>query len=255
MQANPARQLFLPMISVFHPLKTPQSHTRVGVYLSRALGTVTHVTLTHNRRTMLSVRRVEGVRRVRLHSMFADAPTRILDAVSRYIAHGDRHAATHIDAFVRENQHCFARVDLTSNVKKQSVVHDLDGIVREICERYFPGSDAVRVVWGQQRCSRRQGITRSIRLGVYEYDRRLIRVHPCLDCEWVPRYFVAWVVFHELLHHVMPVRTQGNRRRLHSPEFRAIERSFHDYERAIDWERINVRRLIAARDEKTFVPG
>jgi len=54
----------------------------------------------------------------------------------------------------------------------------------------------------------------------------------------VPRFFVEWIVFHELLHHVHPVtRLPDGRRCVHLPAFRDAERSFPLHGRAFAWER------------------
>jgi len=88
----------------------------------------------------------------------------------------------------------------------------------------------------------------------------LIRIHPVLDRAWVPRYFVAYVVYHEMLHHMIP-SARGNarqassniasakgqiaRRVLHPPEFLERERQFRGYDRALDWERRHINRLLS----------
>ena len=64
----------------------------INTRLARRLGAPLTVRVTNNARTMLSVRRVAGVRHVRLHNMFVDAPDEVIDAVARYLAHGDRAA-------------------------------------------------------------------------------------------------------------------------------------------------------------------
>ena len=37
-------------------------------------------------------------------------------------------------------------------------------------------------------------------MGSYSVEDRLIRIHPTLDRPDVPRYYVAWIVYHEMLH-------------------------------------------------------
>ncbi len=87
---------------------------------------------------------------------------------------------------------------------------------------------------------------RAIKLGTYSAIERLIRIHPVLDQAWVPRYFVSFVIYHEMLHHVMPATIVGGRRLLHPPLFLARERLFRDFERAIAWERAHLHRLLRA---------
>ena len=60
----------------------------------------------------------------------------------------------------------------------------------------------------------------SIRLGTYTHDQQLVRIHPALDQPEVPRFFVAFVVFHELLHHVVPAERRSGRIDYHPPAFR-----------------------------------
>jgi len=53
----------------------------------------------------------------------------------------------------------------------------------------------------------------------------------------VPRYFIEFVVYHEMLHADMGTEEHEGRRSIHSREFRKRERLFEDYERAMAWER------------------
>ncbi len=75
-------------------------------------------------------------------------------------------------------------------------------------------------------------------------ERSLIRIHPVLDNLWVPRFFVRYIIFHELLHHLIPTRIQGRRRICHGPEFRAHERAYPDYQRAQLWQQAFLPRLL-----------
>jgi hypothetical protein len=52
----------------------------------------------------------------------------------------------------------------------------------------------------------------------------------------IPRYYVAFVVYHEMLHAVLGISIQGNRRSVHSREFRKREKLFKDCEKAMAWE-------------------
>ena len=104
----------------------------------------------------------------------------------------------------------------------------------------------VHITWGR-RSEPRQPRRVSIKLGSYSAAQRLIRVHPALDRKWVPRYFVEYIIYHELLHHVIPAVQDCGRALFHSPEFVHHEREFLHYERSIDWERKHIGRLLVAR--------
>lgn len=261
-RTDPARQLPLPLAhSAARPLTlvTPaepsardnEAHP-LALRLTLALGAPLTVTVTDNRRTMLSIRRVAGVRNVRLHHMFLDAPEEVVAAVARYLAHGDRRAGAQIDRYIRDNGHHIRAGEAPDAGAREArgEVHDLQEVLDEVVARYCPDAAPVAITWGRSGASQRgRARSRTIRLGTYLYDARVIRIHRALDRAWVPRYFVAWVVFHELLHHVTPAPVRGGRQCHHGPEFRAREAAFHDRERAMEWERRNVRRLIASRDD------
>src|SRR6267142_1461475 len=90
------------------------------------------------------------------------------------------------------------------------------------------------------RCSPRA----TIKLGSYSAVERLIRIHPNLDRSWVPRYFLQFIIYHEMLHHVIPASRGPGRGLLHPPEFRLREEQFRHYERAIAWEKSHIGRIL-----------
>jgi hypothetical protein len=62
-------------------------------------------------------------------------------------------------------------------------------------------------------------------------------MNPLLDRRTVPRFFVEFIVYHEMLHADIGVETRNGRRRVHTWEFRRRERLFREYARAISWEK------------------
>jgi len=109
--------------------------------------------------------------------------------------------------------------------------------------RYFEGKHGARITWGPLR---RRSQQRSIKVGSYSLEDRLIRVHPALDHEMVPGYFLEWIVFHEMLHGKHTIRRLGGRRCFHPPEFSHEERQFPDYGRARLWQETNMDRLLGS---------
>jgi hypothetical protein len=120
--------------------------------------------------------------------------------------------------------------------------------------RAFPGSVVPSedlyfrpgVTWSRRTPRQGERARKSIKLGSYSAIERLVRIHPVLDKPWVPRYFVAYIVYHELLHHVIPVIQSGGRSLLHPPEFMRRERQFRHFERAAAWEHKHIDRLLRA---------
>ena len=121
--------------------------------------------------------------------------------------------------------------------------HGLQEIFDRLNRRYFGGRVQAHITWARQTRPQRRA-RRSIKLGSYHSQRQLIRVHPVLDADWVPEYFVSYIVYHEMLHQVVPPQSVSGRRDFHGPKFRAHERRFEQYDAAIAWERDHLDKLL-----------
>jgi hypothetical protein len=204
--------------------------------------------VTDNRRRMVSFTRHHGTLRLRLHMMFLGAPDRVLDSLVQYVVNDDRDGSLAVDEYIQQNSFRIRGTRSASGpLRTQGKVHDLARVHADLSERYFGGSVAdVPIVWGRR--TRPRGHKRlAIKLGSYSAVERLVRIHPTLDAAWVPRYFAAYIAYHELLHHVIPAVRVGGRALLHSPEFLRRERDYRHYERALEWERKHLDRLLRSR--------
>lgn len=205
------------------------------------------LSVTDNRRSMIVFGVQNGILRARIHHMFLDAPAAVQEALVRYVAAGDRAASVLVGRFIDENSHRIrAHRPVQHPLVTQGNHHDLLAILSQLNDKYFGGTVDALITWGRSGNGPRAGVTarRSIKLGSYSAVERLIRVHPALDRAWVPRYFVSYIVYHEMLHHVVPALTVGGRKLLHPPSFLERERMFRDYDRALAWEQAHVRRLL-----------
>lgn len=214
-----------------------------------AWGGMVQLSVTDNRRRMVTRSQVDGVLKVRVHMMFLDASERVVDALVRYVVDGDRDASEIVGTFIEANSHRIRAVQPARGpLRAKGRAHDLYAILAEVSQRYLGSSvpPDVLITWGRN-THPVSGPRKTIKLGSYSATERLIRVHPALDKEWVPRYFISYIVYHELLHHVIPSVKEGGRALLHSAEFLRREREFRHYERAMDWERKQIHRLLKMR--------
>ena len=201
--------------------------------------------ITDNRHRMVTYSSAAGVLRVRVHMMFLGAPEQVLDALVRYVLEDRREASLLLGEFIGANSHRIrASRDAVGPVRTRGKVHDLVDIFSRVNARYFQSSlTEVLITWGRK--TRPRSKKRStIKLGSYSAVERLVRVHPALDQDWVPRYFVSYIVYHELLHHLVPARLVGGRMQVHPPEFLQRESECRYYERALAWERKHLNRLL-----------
>jgi hypothetical protein len=223
------------------------AHAQLEATLRGELALPIRVTLTDNRRTMISLERRPRVMHVRLHHMFAAADPGTLRALALYLASADRGAAQHIGRFIEQHRTSIrGRSVRPLQLSSVGLHHNLHEIFESVNAEYFENRVAAKISWSRDMPLRRRR-ARSIKLGSYTARDKLIRVHPALDADYVPRYFVEYIVYHEMLHHVMPPLRSGKRRSLHGPEFQARERDFVHYEAALQWERDNLDRLLSRR--------
>jgi hypothetical protein len=232
------------------PAHSPQIFVHEGVRqalerrLTAAFPGPVLLSITDNRHSMISHSVERGVLHVRIHHMFLDAPADVLDMLVLYLTRDDRGASVRVGQFIEDASSRIVRHTPRSSLQTKGKHHDLLTIFDDVNARYFGSSVTALITWGK--AGRRRTRARStIKLGSYSAAERLIRVHEALDRPWVPRYFVAFIVFHEMLHHVLPgTRSGGERRVLHSLAFRDRERSFRHFDRAIDWEKRHLGRLL-----------
>lgn len=223
--------------------------------LERRGATALRLQITDNIHTMLSFGRRPDHLVVRMHHMFLHAPPSVRDALARYIRDSDPEASRALSRYIRRNQGLVRRPPPAQRrsriaLRPRGRHHDLRLLLDELLQahgrrlrRRRPIAEDLAITWGP--APRTRLPRRSIKLGSYSADTCLIRIHPALDQRSVPRFFVSWIVFHELLHHVHGVPGQGGQRRIHSAAFRADERRHPDFERALAWERANLERLLA----------
>lgn len=215
--------------------------------LSLLLAERVRLTVTDNTSTMVSFRRTRGHVAFRVHQMFLDAPPAVVNALADYASRGRRSAGSVIDDFVRANEDRVRRSRVERQVRGLDPYgrhHDLQAIFDDLNTRFFGGRIDARIGWGREAPDRRR---RSIKMGTYFHDARVVKIHPSLDRVEVPGFFVAFVVFHEMLHQAEPPRMIGGRRVSHTPEFRRIEQAYPEYDKAIAWERQHLALLLGDR--------
>ncbi len=214
--------------------------------LAARVGQPIRLVVTDNRSTMLTARSKGGRLEVRIHHMFLTAEEDILAAVGDYLSDSDSRAASAIDRFVEDNRLRFvAPGPPQDTLRSAGRHHDLRAIADDLARRHFGSALDVRITWGKRvQPKRRQ---RSLQLGTYLPEERLIRIHPVLDQSWVPGFFVEAVVFHEMLHHDMPAVVQNGRRHYHTRAFRKRERSFEYHSAAQQWQTDNLWRLLRGK--------
>ncbi|MBS3904265.1 MAG: hypothetical protein KGZ39_02940 [Simkania sp.] len=115
----------------------------------------------------------------------------------------------------------------TINLYPRGDLYDLKQIYDKLNERYFCNQVDLHITWFGNKKFRPRS---RIRLGSYHPQHRMIKVHRVLDQAHVPEYAVSFVVYHEMLHHVLPpIQKKKGRRHIHHREFLVREKQFQEY--------------------------
>lgn len=248
-------------------------HERLDRHLS---GDLTELVLTDNRTVLVSGRPAEPEGwAVRLHWSFALAPEEVVGSVAAVVAGPRRGTArrrarqavrnwiSHFREAAGPGPAPSAWSAVLDTHRREAAtggrighVHDLEEIRDEVNERYFGGRLPVDIAWsraGRPNAARRTGRHRgrsTLKLGSWSEEDALVRIHPVLDHESVPRYVVASVVHHELLHAELGTEVKNGRRRHHTPEFRRREQEFAEHDQARRWIRDKLNELLKRRGKR-----
>jgi len=198
---------------------------------------------------------------VRLHRMFSAAPAEVREDLARWLRVGRRarRACERLDRWIEQ---ALAELPTTERRRPKLAPGGLAYDLEEMAGPLWTGVFALDFVerprpaltWGLRR---RSSSKRSLRLGSYDPEQDVVRLHPVLDQEGVPEWFVRFVLMHEILHAALPPRPGRGRRWIHhSAEFRRREQAFDEHAPALVWEERNLGRLIrSARTLERFVPA
>ena len=184
-----------------------------------------------------TIRLREGRLLVRLSDLLEGAPVYVLRAIAHillakmYRRPINRQHATRYRRYV-SSQHMSRKAHLVRQMRgrkrilsAQGHAYDLEAIFNDLNHQFFHGLLArPRMTWSSEHARNR--------LGHYDPAHNAIVVSKLFDHPRVPRYAVEYIVYHEMLHLKHPVKLRGSRRCVHSPEFQAEEKLFHQLEAA-----------------------
>jgi len=184
-----------------------------------------------------TIRLREGKLKLRLSDLLEGAPEAVLRAIIHILMakiYRKPIAAAYANRYHRyiSSRTLQSKAELVRQLRgrkrlasPQGHTYDLDVIFEDLNTRFFHGLLArPRLAWSAERARNS--------LGHYDSAHNAIVVSRIFDHPQVPRYAVEYLVYHEMLHLVHPVRMRGGRRSVHGPEFQAEEKLFPQLEEA-----------------------
>jgi predicted metal-dependent hydrolase len=203
-------------------------------YFKQETDKTVFLTLTDNSTSMLSVKTKGNSVFVRLHWMFLHAGNDVIREIAEFIKKR-RDKTPLISKFIRDNQNCLKnKQPKTVSIRTQGRYHNLKEFFNSLNNEYFGGRITASITWGK---NNPRWAVRKRTLGSYSSHTNTIRINSVLDRKNVPRYFINFVIYHEMLHSDMHREKKNGRRLVHSSEFKRRERLFEHYEKAISWEK------------------
>ena len=192
-----------------------------------------------NHSTMLSVKWEPDHAKVSLHRIFLKAPQNVMEALACYLRRQDKIIAPTVKAFIEDR---LKTVDYSPQVDRKKLysqgnVYNLQQIYDNLNAEYFDNQLKLYITWfgnPNRRCRSR------VTFGLYHDPLRLIKVNRFLDSPSFPDYLVAYVIYHEMLHHVCPPYFDANGQHyIHTKEFKNREELFHHFDLAQEWIKKN----------------
>ena len=195
-------------------------------YLNEGSSREISVTLTQNRVTMISVEfPPEGPIKLRLHKKYLQAPEETLQALRTYLRTRKKAYWQTAAAYGLRQNDTPSETKPTLN-KTKGKVYDLQLLMNEVNREFFNRRVRCSITWGRRRKSHRRSGRSCILYGSFEREQKVISIHPGLDDDRVPLEFVKYVIFHEMLHAVIPAVKRNGRVEHHGPVFRKMEKSY-----------------------------
>jgi hypothetical protein len=204
---------------------------------------------TRNRCTMISCRRERGRGVLRLHRIFRTAPAPVAQAVAELFFNNPRRDDRRgfqslINDYINRNERTIVRTsrpprrfDALPGPKGR--YHDLQRIYDVLNRRYFGGKLELRITWSDRVFRRTMGTWKETLPGM----PNLVTINALLDDPRVPHHYVEVLVYHEMLHEMIPPVLVDGKKLRHTKEFRRREREHEWFERSERWGNENLDRL------------
>lgn len=207
--------------------------------LENQVGKKLQLKINDNRSTMLSVKWEPDCTKVSLHRMFLKAPKNIMDELCCYLRRERKDLAPNVKAYIERNLQSLDysyQLDLRK-LHTKGQVYDLQKIYDDLNHEYFNNELNLFITWfGKAKRSSSNRVT----FGLFHDPLRLIKINRLLDSPNFPPYFVAYIIYHEMLHYVCPTFIdEKGVKQIHSKSFKEREKQFRYFHLAQKWIKDN----------------
>jgi hypothetical protein len=126
---------------------------------------------------------------------------------------------------------------------------DLQAIFDRLNAEYFKDAIQAGIGWGRDSQTPNRS---AIRFGSYDILKKVIRIHPRLNQDFVPHPVVELTVHHEMCHQWAPPRRKNGQWLAHHADFKKKEKEYRLYGEARCWEKQNWKKLLKPVGRRIF---
>lgn len=167
---------------------------------------------------------------VSIHEAFLHANTSILHSLAQYIL-GHKNEEDSLYTYILNHTKLYPTNSVITHSKGD--VYDLHLLYKKLNKTYFQNALTLQTTWWKEKHASSSSICT---LGQFIDTLNLIKIHSLLDQAIIPHYVVENVLFHEMLHAIVPhKRTPNGRTSVHHKEFRSSERVYPLFDKAEAW--------------------
>ena len=216
------------------PMHPWQLQKKLTLFSEREIDLV----INDNRSTFLSVlQKGRKKMKISLHKLFLHACDNVCEAVITFSLKKDPNALRKIRFFANTY---FAKANFSADLDEHKLwtegkCYHLKEIYQLLNKKYFQNKLDLKITWFKKPKYRTFS---SFTFGSYNHPLRLIRINEILDHSAIPPFFIEYVIYHEMLHHVCPGYTdEQGREWIHTALFKKKEKEFLHYNKAKLWEK------------------
>ncbi len=170
-----------------------------------------------------------------LHKVFIDAPEEVFFHLKEYLMKKNRASLKELRKYLASH---LKEVDYSDRLKIENLrpmgkVYNLEDILKDLTKGYFSDLEGLHITFFKKRKAKTR-----LTFGSYVRSFKLIKINELLDDEFFPLFFVSYVVYHEILHHLFPVKiNEKGKRVVHGKDFKEAEKKYLFYKRAKSFEK------------------
>lgn len=173
---------------------------------------------------------------ISVHEAFTQAPETIIQSLALYI-NGQLQEEEHLYNYMQSYYKDKTIPESHGPISPKGRTYDLNLLYQQINTTFFKNNLSLQTTWwknspipGAHQCT----------LGVFLDTLQLIKIHSLLDSPLVPQYVVESILFHEMVHAIVPTEKDTRGRTLvHTKQFKECMKQFPHSERADEWLKNN----------------